>query len=247
MITLNSDARLILDTFSLSDQDVERVSAENINGLANVKITLVSHPFPCPLCGCDKPKIKDYRDKRITHSALTNAACIITYHARRYLCPVCGRTYYEKNPFVFKKQKISTLTVTNILEDLKLPNETFASVAKRYHISPTSVASIFDEHVSMPIKKLPKYISCDEVYAFRSDDSKYVCVLLDFITQEPIDILPSRKEKYLLEYFRRIPYEERCSVEMINTDMYESYRRVFKKVFKSYLHSVDMLCKAQHK
>jgi transposase len=91
----------------------------------------------------------------------------------------------------------------------------------------------------MPIRKLPKYLSCDEVYAFRSGDSKYVCVLLDFITGEPIDLISSRKKKDLMEYFMRIPYEERCQVVMINTDMYEVYRQVFKKVFKSYHHSVD--------
>ena len=239
MTVLSSDARIILDTFSLTDLDVEKVSTENIKGLVNVKITIVSKPFPCPVCGCDSPKIKDYRDKHITHSALTNNTCTLVYHARRYLCPVCGRTYYERNPFVFKKQKISTLTVKKILEDLKSPCETFTSVAERYHISPTSVATIFDEHVEMPTLKLPKYLSIDEAYAFRSDDSKYVCMILDYITQEPVDLLPSRQKKYLLEYFKRIPYDQRNEVVMVNTDMYDVYRQVFKTVFKSYIHSVD--------
>lgn len=35
-------------------------------------------------------------------------------------CPVCGKTYYEHNPFVFKSMKISALTVYNILNDLKI-------------------------------------------------------------------------------------------------------------------------------
>ena len=45
----------------------------------------------------------------------------------------------------------------------------------------------------MKRKKLPEMINFDEVYAFRSDDSKYVCVLLDFKTHDPIDALPSRR------------------------------------------------------
>ena len=164
---------------------------------------------------------------------------VLNYHARRYICPVCNRTYYERNPFVFKKQKISTLTVIKILEDLKSPNETFTSVAERYHVSATSVASIFDEHVDMEARKMPHYLSVDEVYAFRSEKSKYVCVLLDYFSQEPVDILPSRQKKYLLEYFKRIPLKERNEVKMINTDLYDVYRQVFKEVFPKAILSCD--------
>ncbi len=108
-------------------------------------------------------------------------------------CPVCGKTYYEHNPFVFKSMKISALTVYNILNDLKNYNETFSSVAKRYYISSTTVASIFDSHVDMKRKKLPEMINFDEVYAFRSDDSKYVCMLLDFKTHDPVDAASFKK------------------------------------------------------
>ena len=46
-------------------------------------------------------------------------------------------------------------------------------------------------------RKLPEMINFDEVYAFRSTDSKYVFILLDFKTQTPIDALPSRRHDYL--------------------------------------------------
>ena len=48
----------------------------------------------------------------------------------------------------------------------------------------------------------------DEVYAFKSEKSKYVCVLLDFKKQIPVDVLPNRKKEYLLNYFQKIPLEE---------------------------------------
>lgn len=154
-------------------------------------------------------------------------------------CPVCGKTYYEHNPFVFKSMKISALTVYNILNDLKNYNETFSSVAKRYYISSTTVASIFDSHVDMKRKKLPEMINFDEVYAFRSDDSKYVCMLLDFKTHDPVDALSSRRYDYLHSYFMRIPKEERDNVRYVCSDMYDCYRSIARACFPNSVCIVD--------
>ena len=71
----------------------------------------------------------------------------------------------------------------------------------------------------------------DEVYAFKSEKSKYVCVLLDFKKQIPVDVLPNRKKEYLLNYFQKIPLEERKKVKYACSDMYEVYRDVVHKVF----------------
>lgn len=230
----------VLQLFGLDMLDVESINyvPEGCNAL--IKITLTdSHP-PCPYCGYEKVKIKNYVLKRIKHSQLSDRACTLEYRARRYVCPICSRSFYENNPFVFKSMKISIKTVYNILDDLKNHNETFSSVANRYHISPTTVASIFDTHVDIPRKQLPKRINIDEVYAFKSKESKYVCVLLDYDTQTPIDILPSRRKEYLLNYFKKIPKEEREKVEICCFDMYPIYRDVFKEVFP------NIVCTADH-
>ena len=158
-----------------------------------------------------------------------------TVHSQISCTQIClsgvRETYYEHNPFVFKSMKISALTVYNILNDLKKYNETFSSVAKRYYISSTTVASIFDSHVDMKRKKLPEMINFDEVYAFRSDDSKYVCcMLLDFETHDPVDVLPSRRYDYLHSYFMRIP-EERDNVRYVCSDMYDCYRSIARTCF----------------
>ena len=169
-IYLNSQQLYVLQLFNLEDKDVLSLSynAINENDIVHIRLKLVNHPIPCPKCGYEKPNIKEYVEKHITHSALSDRSCKLIYQARRYICPVCGRTFYEKNPFVFNRQKISTLTVFNILEDLKDFNETFASVARRHDISPTSAASIFDAHVDIARRTLPAYICIDEVYAFKS-------------------------------------------------------------------------------
>lgn len=110
--------------------------------------------------------------------------------------------------------KISVVTVSNVLQDLKLVGETFTSVGKRYGITSTTAAAIFDSHVFISRKVLPPFLCIDECYAFSGDDGNYVCVLIDFVTKITIDLLPSRKIEDLIKYFDLIPLEERKKVQI---------------------------------
>ena len=209
MRPLSDNEMFIIGLFGLENEDIQSIEYIRDGNNAIVDVFLTPHSIRCPDCGYDQPKIKNYVLKKITHSILSDRGCTLHYHARRYVCPVCHRTYYEKNPFVFQGRKISIKTVINILTDLKKSTETFASVAERYHISPTSAASIFDEHVQISRHTLPEMINFDEVYAFRTKTSKFVCVLLDYQKQTPIDVLDSRHKSNLQSYFGNISIEER--------------------------------------
>lgn len=233
------DQYSLLALFNLDEEKVESFEYKKIRNDAGLFIRLKRTNEPCPRCGCENPQIKDYQTKQIKHAVLTDRNCIVYYSARRFICPFCKRTYYEHNPFVFKSQKISALTVTNVLTDLKEPGETFTTIARRYGISPTSVASIFDSHVDMKPFPLSERINLDECYAFAGEEGKYVLMILDDKTGNPIDILPSRRKDYLLKYFRMIPEKERKKVKYICTDMYDIYRQVIHSVFKGSIHSCD--------
>ena len=113
------DDSSILELFNLESQDIQSIQCTRQKDALILEVTLTDTRPPCPDCGCSNVKIKGYVLKKINHSALNDRRCIIRYHARRYSCPVCHRTYYEHNPFVFKQMKISALTVINILDDLK--------------------------------------------------------------------------------------------------------------------------------
>ena len=239
MIENDAFKLLLINLFHLNPDDITNIVCTTFNKMMVLLVTLADKHQACPYCGFTAPKIKEYVTKEITHSALTTQKCIIKYRARRYKCPCCGKTYYEFNPFVFKSQKISILTVHNILKDLKDFNETFTSVARRYHVSPTSVSTIFDNHVDIGRNPLPEIINFDEVYAFKSEKSKYVCVLLDFKKQIPVDVLPNRKKEFLLNYFQKIPLEERKKVKYACSDMYEVYRDVVHKVFPNCICLLD--------
>lgn len=235
----------ILAFFNLESENIQSISITNLPNSTVADIFLHPDYPPCPHCSNPRVLIKGYQLKVIKHGILTDREFLIHYHARRYKCPLCNGTWYEPNPFVFNSMKISALTVQNVLGDLKLQTETFSSVAHRYHISPTSAASIFDRHVQMPRLTLPEYQCWDEAYAFHhvGEKSKYVFTILDFHTQNPVDILPSRRKNYLISYFMGIPPEERKKVKMISTDMSREFRSVIHDVFGD---SVTHCCDHYH-
>ena len=237
----------ICNTFGLEMDCIESCTSIVRNKQVVIDLKLTDKRPPCPECGNESVKIKGYVAKKINHSILNDKGCILVYHARRFVCPICHTTYYEFNPFVFKRMKITSTVIQCVMRDLTKPSETFVSIAERYHISPTTVASIFDATVNIPRAKLPRIMSTDENYAFYSKDthSKYVCVLIDQQTGRPIDILPSRRYDYLDEYYSKIPKYEKDQVEFIATDMYDPYRRIIHKHFKHSLHVVDRYHVAQ--
>ena len=226
---LISDSDL-LKFFNLERENVKDFSITHRKDGMYVNITLNKDWVQCPVCGHTTSRVKDYTDKKITHSVMTTTNCYIIYHARRYQCPHCKKTFYENNPFTFGG-RLSVATVFNVLRDLKSPNATFTDVARRYGISATSVINIFDRHVHISRRQLPECLALDEVYAFKSHDSNYVCVIVDYLDKKIVDVLPSRRKYDLLNYFMLIPQEERNKVKYVSFDMWETYRIITKHVF----------------
>lgn len=218
---------IITDLLNIPQEDVLSSSSSRCeDGTLIIDITLVSKNISCPSCYSSSTHIKDYKIKSITHSALNNRPCLIHYRARRFVCTVCGKTFFEPNPFLPSGHTISNLTILNVLKELKEPNSTFSSVARHNYISPTKAQEIFDLYVRIKRKTFPRIIYIDEVYALKDNHSKYVCLLLDFKSHQLIDMLPERKKYSLLNYFERIPVDEKSNVQCFIMDMYQTYRDV---------------------
>lgn len=234
---INQDG--LLAFFNIEGKDVEKFDIHHKSDGVYIDVTLMKKPHQCPVCLNMTDKVKDYSVKKINHSILTSKKCTINYNARRYRCPRCHKTFMEHNPFTVAGSRISLATVYNILEDLRKPNVTFSDVAERYHVCQSTAAHIFDSFVSISRRTLPEYLLMDEVYAFKSASSKYVCVLVDFETQNIVDVLPSRRKQPLMDYFFAIPLEERKKVKIVSFDMWETYRIVSKIMFPDAICAVD--------
>lgn len=229
----------VLRMFGIQPSQTEKLEVNSCEDGIHVLIRLARKKCRCPVCGCMTDSVKGYGIRIIRHSVLVSTPCFIDYEQRRYECPNCGRTFNEDNPFAFPGERISAVTVINVLNDLRKPNVTFSYVGARYFISPTTVQRIFDAHVNIPRGRLPRYIVFDECYAFSSAAGDYVFVMMDFETLSVIDILPSRKKKDLEAYFSKIPLQERENVLMTSSDMWETYRVISRRFFPNAVHCVD--------
>lgn len=234
--TISNDTLIALD---LDRADIKSMNIYNDGEGLTIDVELNSKPHKCPVCSTETSRIKGYQNKIIRHSILNNTPCIIDYRARRYICPLCGKTFFENNPFTNKGSRLSVATVYNVLADLKNPALTFSYVASKYHISQSTVANIFDRGVNIPRRTLPECICFDETYAFKSDRSNYICVLVDYKDKKVIDILPTRRMQDLTDYFYNIPLEERKKVRYVSFDMWQTYRSVAKTMFPNCVTIVD--------
>lgn len=196
-----------------------------------IMITLADHHPVCPHCSGEHIHLHCYTTCTVSYSVMAGRNLQIVLRRRRYRCLKCGKTFSEYNPFTIRQGRISIETIVNVLADLRSPAATFASVARKYNVSSTTVMKIFDTRVNMTRLPLSEYMCIDENYAFRSDRSKYICVLVDFTSQQAIDILPNRFKEDMIRYFNAVPWQERMKVKAIGIDMYPNYRDVIRSCF----------------
>ncbi len=226
--------------FNLKEEDLEYYQLVHHQNKVVVTIQLKRKPVVCPICSSVSIRIKDYYNRTTTHSILNGIACVIIYRSRRYKCKTCQKSFNEENPFVRKQKRMSILTENQVLKDLKVPNETFITIANRYYMSTTNVIDLFDRHVNLSRGEFSSVVCIDEFYLGKHGVAgKYACVLLDFTKNEIIDILPSRRKYYLLHYFQSIPQKELERVRFISIDMWDTYRDIARIVFKKAVVCVD--------
>lgn len=205
------------------------------SGTIILKIKLIPKDALCPICRIPG-KTHGYYTRRLKHSTLSNRPCSIAYEQRRYICPECGVSFSELNPFIDSRERITYETKLNVLKDLKYPEDTYTAIAKRYNLTPTKVIRIFDKHVNIQRKTLPAVLSIDEHYLPDSDrDAKYCCLFMDFETGEMIDVVPDRRKNALIKYFAQIKHStmdlstmksELDNVEYVSIDMYDTYKDI---------------------
>lgn len=191
----------------------------------------------CPFCGVKGTKIKEYKSKTVRSLAQGKNKTIIIYSVPRFTCPICGKTYTQ-NISNYSYNSISSILKKKML--IKFSQIcSFKSIAEEYDLSQQEVLNIFDEITPNLKHKFTDALCIDEFSNIRKDDCKYACVLLDFISHEVIDILPSRTTPYLDEYFKNINLNTRNAVKFIITDMYDGYISAAKRWFKNATIAID--------
>ena len=195
--------------------------------------------YCCPHCGIiDIHKTRSSITQVINHASATEDNITIRFKRRILLCS-CGLTFREPNPFNTTKKRISYHKEGKILLALKDINKSYKDIAEEFKVSPTTVANIFDRKVDIGRQILTEVISVDEVYSKHCGYHKYCFIIFSPQQNKIIDVLPSRHKEFLIDYFSKIPREERQKVKYFSMDLYEVYRQVAHKCFPDALVCAD--------
>lgn len=184
----------------------------------------------CPCCNNATDKIHDYRTQKISDIPMLGKKVYLMLRKRRYVCPHCGKRFYENNTFLPKYHRITNRMTIWIINQLK-SSYSFKTISEICGLSIYTIMRRFDM-LSFKNKHLPQVLSIDE-FKGNTGSEKYQVILTNPETHEVIDILPKRTKYYLSIYFSQYSKEERRKVKYFVCDMYKPYKEICETYFKN--------------
>lgn len=206
----------------------------------NIYLESKKNKVRCPKCNNFTKSIHDkLKPMKIKGLKIFEIPTNLVVTKRRFICHKCNRKFTEELNINEKKSNISNDLKKKILKDLRDYNKSLKYIANEHNVNDDTVREILlNAMVGYPaqIKNLPRVISMDET-KLDTKEGKYGYVLNDPIHKKVLDILPNRKKEYLIQYFTYC--ENRHSVEVVISDMYEPYLLVTQIMFPKAIFVVD--------
>ena len=228
MLVLNYTQEIL----NLQDARVEKV--ENFEKAQRIHIKLGRKVVNCPCCETETSKIHDYRTQIVKDCEAFGKKIELVLKKRRYVCTHCGKRFAEPNSFLPKYYRMTSRLIEYVIEKLS-DERSFTSVARESGLSVSTVIRIFD-HVHYPVlKNCPSVLSIDE-FRGNTGGEKFNVIICDAENKRVLDILPERKEGFLINYFKKT---DRSSVKYFVSDMWTTYREIAANFFKNATFLVD--------
>lgn len=190
----------------------------------------------CPVCGRKTDVVHDYRLQIVADLPLFGKTAELHYRKRRYRCE-CGKRFFERSEFLQRYQRRTNRMNIAVLEKLGSV-QSYDAVGKEFNISGKIVMRLFDNIRFPKPSKLPTAIGIDE-FKGNSGKEKYHCILTDLENGRVIDILRTRKQHNLCDYFKQYSREERSRVKYFVSDMYKTFAEMAKTYFPNAIYVTD--------
>lgn len=228
----------------LEDKNIKVVSVEDEvrKGVVCKIITIKStvNKIKCPNCNKYTSSIHDYlKPVDIKYVKAAEFNCYLRIRKKRFICRKCNIKVIDYTGIVNKGKNISNALEIKVRKDLLKTCYSIKDIADINDISSDKVRSILKDAMSNypnNVKTLPTVISFDEFKA-DTNEGKYAFIMNDPIKKRTLDVLPTRKKEYLINYFSKV--ENRGNVQYVISDMYEPYLLVTKAMFKNAKYVVD--------
>ncbi|MCD8362167.1 MAG: ISL3 family transposase [Lachnospiraceae bacterium] len=231
--------------------DVKIISSVEHPGHERIDLTVEFTPQGriCPKCGSSHCWIKESgKTRTVRHLPAANRSVFITYKHRRYFCNDCHATYYESVDWISDQFQMTNALLTDICLQLT-DMVSIRDIARREHITPAIVNDVLNMISIGRPESLPEVLCVDEFKGNagvwnpetgRWDKHKFLCNLTDGNSGVLIDVLPVINGKYLIDYFKKFPLEERRKVKFFCCDMHSGFMYVAKECFPNALICIDL-------
>ncbi len=221
----------IIEFLNLKEEEIETLECNSLKNELLIHLSLKRKPHQCPNCKAITEKVLNQYERTINHGLFIDRKCVVHYKQKRYRCSLCTTSFNETCTLVTKHQKKSIASYLQIMELLLDPHITFTQAGKLLHLSPNTVMDTFNDNAPVFKPQLPHVLCIDEVYLGRNAVKKYVAVLLDFETNNIVDIIYGRTKDSLHSYFQKLSKDALNRVHYISSDMYEGYRFLHRHYF----------------
>lgn len=203
-------------------------SPDDLSVICSIEMPRKTHS--CPSCQTETQKVHDYRTQNIRHTFIGRKPIILSLRKRRYVCPHCGKRFYETIPFLRRFQRSTNELQHEVFLALVEEVSSVSAVSKRYQISTPTAFRYFDRFHYPALTKLPSVLSIDE-FKGNAGGEKFQCILTDPVRHQLLDILPTRKSEDLYAYFMGFSLKQRKKVRWVSMDMSTLFSSVIRRCF----------------
>lgn len=203
----------------------------------NIYAEMPRKSHKCPCCEASTTKIHDYRNQTIKDIPAFGRFTNIVIRKRRYVCPNCGKRFYEDIPFLPRYYRMTNRLSAYVIDKLGC-EYSFTSIAKNVNLSVSTVIRIFDLVQFPKPKKLPRIFAIDE-FKGNTGHNKFQCIVTNPATKCVLDILPDRNQQLLIDYLKQWSPKSRKRVKYFVSDMWSPYTDIASVFFKNGTQIID--------
>ena len=207
-------------------EDIIVTNIQCIQNEMHIHFRMEQKLHPCPCCGHITSKVHDYRTQMVKDVSICGHASILHIRKRRYVCPDCGKRFYENIPFLPRYHRFTNRVFMQVFEQLK-DCRSIKDIAKDNNMSPPTAAKVSDliEHTA---SRLPRVLSIDE-FRGNAEGERFQCILADPENRKVLDILPTRKHEEIYDYLGK--FKNHKDVKVVVMDMTGGYRSLMRRLF----------------
>ncbi|NRO78443.1 ISL3 family transposase [Lactobacillus helveticus] len=196
-----------------------------------------SYPLRCPRCGQLMLK-NGFKIVNVLGPSLHYQPTIWSIRNQKYLCKpssACPSTITElaKVKDIKYRHHISQAIKQQVMIQLTT-NESQIDIAKELGISDWTVRRVIfnlDQLFKPNYHWLPRHIAFDDFKSGRFAPSGMSMILMNIENHRTIDIILSRRNRYLRNYFLRYDRAARLAVRTVTVDLYTPYRHLIHELF----------------